>query len=470
MDATNALRRPTNPLSSIGFRLITLGTVTLTDRHGVCEPTLAKRRRKLAVLAVLALARRPVRRDRLAEMFWGDEDDARARHSLADSLSNLRRVLGPDSVATRQLEIVLSPTCPLTVDALDLIEAAERRDHARVIELYGGPFLDGMADTGSAALGRWVEGIRAELHRYWTEACAYQCLALARSRRWGVCAAIARRWFDAEPMSSDAALYLLNAIKASATTEAYAAALDEYSHMEARLERECNRALAPEVARLAASIREELAARREDVVRRAAVDVAPPATVGQRSDVPEARASSPRRRRFAASRVASLGLVVLLFVTATSFTTQREELPAPAGAFARPVVAVLDIRNIDGDSASDWLEVSVPPLIASQVARAPGVDVVAPDFVREARSAMGLDGGRVLSRQALVRVGRRVGAHWVATGGITRSANIYVLDVTVHDVFGDTTPRQFRVADASLVTLAELAAARLSSIASTSSR
>ena len=209
MEATNALRRPTNPLSSIGFRLITLGTVTLTDRHGVCEPTLARRRRKLAVLAVLALARRPVRRDRLAEMFWGDEDDARARHSLADSLSNLRGVLGPDSVATRQLEIALSPNCPLTVDALDLMEAAQRRDYARVIELYGGPFLDGMADTGSAALERWVEGIRAKLHRHWTEACAHQCLVLARSRRWEVCATIARRWFDAEPMSSDAALYLL---------------------------------------------------------------------------------------------------------------------------------------------------------------------------------------------------------------------------------------------------------------------
>ena len=51
-----------------------------------------------------------------------------------------------------------------------------------------------------------------------------------------------------------------------------------------------------------------------------------------------------------------------------------------------------------------------------------------------------------------------------------RSANIYVLDVTVHDVFGDTTPHRFRVADASLVTLADLAAARLSSFASTSSR
>lgn len=53
--------------------------------------------RKLqAVLAKLALMRgRPVPRDVLAAMFWGDRQDEQARQSVRQALSGLRRALGP---------------------------------------------------------------------------------------------------------------------------------------------------------------------------------------------------------------------------------------------------------------------------------------------------------------------------------------------------------------------------------------
>ena len=167
---------------------------------------------------------------------------------------------------------------------------------------------------------------------------------------------------------------------------------------------------------------------------------------------------------------ASLALVGLLFVIATSFTARHAEPRASAGAFARPVVAVLDVRNTNGDSGSAWLELSVPQLLASEVARAPGVDVVAPDFVREAREKMGLRSGRLLSRQDVLRFGRGIDARWVATASIERSDSVYVLDVTLHDVTGDTPPRVFRASDASLITLADLAAGKLASYAVTPDR
>src|SRR5688500_9632207 len=71
-------------------RLLTLGTLALTGAGDA--PALGPR--KLALLAYLALATRPLTRDRLAELFWGDRDDARARHSLREALSALRRALG----------------------------------------------------------------------------------------------------------------------------------------------------------------------------------------------------------------------------------------------------------------------------------------------------------------------------------------------------------------------------------------
>lgn len=257
MHSATARQTDIDTLPVSRFRLVTLGGLTLVDGRGDADPTLAKRRRKLAVLAVLALNRRPISRERLARMFWGHEDDSKARHSLADALSNLRRVLGPDSIATRQLEVSLAPTSPLTVDAFELVEAAERRDHARVVALYGGAFLES-AEAESAQFELWVERVREQLRRFWLDACSHECMALARTRRWNECAALARRWLDTDPVSADAALYLLNAIKAPGTCAAYQAALTEYHLLEQRLEREHGQSPASEVSWLAASIREQL--------------------------------------------------------------------------------------------------------------------------------------------------------------------------------------------------------------------
>ena len=57
------------------LRLTTLGRLALIGAEGDADPSLASRRRKLAVLAVLALARRPLSRDQLAEMFWGGQPE-----------------------------------------------------------------------------------------------------------------------------------------------------------------------------------------------------------------------------------------------------------------------------------------------------------------------------------------------------------------------------------------------------------
>src|SRR5690348_15567233 len=89
-----------NPLQAKHFRLLTLGRFALVSASGD-EESLSRRRRKLALLCVLALASRPYSRDVLADLFWGEEDDERARHSLSDALSHLRRLLGREAIATR---------------------------------------------------------------------------------------------------------------------------------------------------------------------------------------------------------------------------------------------------------------------------------------------------------------------------------------------------------------------------------
>jgi DNA-binding SARP family transcriptional activator len=57
------------------FRLLTLGRLTLEGEAGEDDGALARRRSKLAVLAVLAMTRRPMTRDTLIGMFWGEQDE-----------------------------------------------------------------------------------------------------------------------------------------------------------------------------------------------------------------------------------------------------------------------------------------------------------------------------------------------------------------------------------------------------------
>src|SRR5215203_6166983 len=114
------------PMSSVATRarLVTLGRLALVGSDGAEEPSLQKRRRKLAVLAVLAVEARPLSRDLLVEMFWGEQDEARARHSLSDALSHLRRVLGRDAIVVGRAEVALTLDAALEIDAVQLASAA----------------------------------------------------------------------------------------------------------------------------------------------------------------------------------------------------------------------------------------------------------------------------------------------------------------------------------------------------------
>ena len=125
-------------------RLITLGRLTLLGPDGAEDASLGTRRRKLAVLAYLALRGRPATRDHLAALFWGGKDDARAKNSLSDAISHLRRVLGRETIVTRSEEVVFVANDALSVDALELRDAVDAGDWARASALYSGPFLDGV--------------------------------------------------------------------------------------------------------------------------------------------------------------------------------------------------------------------------------------------------------------------------------------------------------------------------------------
>lgn len=285
---------------------------------------------------------------------------------------------------------------------------------------------------------------------------ANQCFALARSRKWDACAELARGWLDSDPLNADAALYLLNALKAPATVHAYQAALQAYASLERRLEREHERSPAREVRQLAASIWDKLA----EVTKRPVASPVPTQQLVERRRLEKALV------RMTSSRFAAIPFATFLFLGATSFTARNAaSLPAADAGADRPSVAVIDVRNTAGDSATAWLELGLPQMVASNIARLSGVDVVSPERVREARQALGLPRGSALTRDDVRRLGRQSGAGWVVTGGIVRGDGVYVLDVTMEKTAGDAQARPLTVTSPSLVALADQAAIELAGLA-----
>jgi TolB-like protein len=299
-------------------------------------------------------------------------------------------------------------------------------------------------------------------HHTQVDGYARECFALARTRKWDECAILARNWLDADPACVDAALYLLNALKAPATADAYRRALDEYTILERRLDRERSQSPAADVTRLAESIRENLAAIKtsrpipEPSTRTAP---APPA-----ANPADAETTSIRTRRVA-NRLVSILFAAALFLGATSFNARHAASRfVPDPSVTGPSVAFADVRNLAGDSATAWLELGLPQMVLSDISRLPGIQVVSPESVREARQALNLPRGWILSRHDIARLGARSGARWVVSGGIARGHGRYVLDMTLHDAAGRSDPRPLTVTSPSLIALADEAATQLATL------
>ena len=198
-------------LSRRYFRLRSLGELSLASVVGETETQAVVRPRHLAVLTVLALARRPVTRDSLVEMFWGGETESRARHSLSNALSGLRALLGAEAITARQDQVSLGAEALLEVDVVQFIAACELRDDARAVALYAGSFLAGVHVADAPEFETWVARERGRLERLFLELCERRLPTLMRESKWSEAASLAERWLEASPRSATAFVALLRA-------------------------------------------------------------------------------------------------------------------------------------------------------------------------------------------------------------------------------------------------------------------
>ncbi len=157
-----------------------LGTTRLLLPGGVdATPKPPKAR---ALLGYLAMHPEGARRDRIASLLWGDVPVSQARTSLRQSLSSLRRALGPEHGAglfadRDRVSLVLGD---LQVDARQLMAVdveASLPELRRALSLYRGALLEGLC-AEEAAFETWRIGEQQRVRRALdalTEAAVARC-------------------------------------------------------------------------------------------------------------------------------------------------------------------------------------------------------------------------------------------------------------------------------------------------------
>jgi DNA-binding SARP family transcriptional activator len=196
------------------LRLNTFGGLVL-QQDGRLHTGPAAQRRRLALLAVVASAgRRGVGRERLLELLWPDSEAEASRHSLYQALHAIRRSLGADDVFLGTTTLQLNSE-RIGSDVGEFLDAVEEGGHERAVRLYRGPFLEGFRLDQAPGFDEWQDGERgrrahefaAALEQLAADAAARQDHAAA-ARWW-------RRLAAAEPVSTTAALGLIEALVAA---------------------------------------------------------------------------------------------------------------------------------------------------------------------------------------------------------------------------------------------------------------
>jgi DNA-binding SARP family transcriptional activator len=112
-------------------------------------------RKATALLAHLAVSRRPRPRDALADLLWPDADLERARGALRRTLSTLRSGIGAEHVEATRDHVRLVRGDGLRVDVDEFRRLREAGDLAAAVGEYRGDLLEGFAVRDAPGFEDW---------------------------------------------------------------------------------------------------------------------------------------------------------------------------------------------------------------------------------------------------------------------------------------------------------------------------
>lgn len=148
------------------IRVVLLGGFAASGPEG--RPLAAPTRKAEALLSVLACrAGEAQPRERLTALLWGDRGDRQARHSLSQTLTALRAVVGDaiEPFLAERETLAINPGV-VSADVIDFTTLAVRDDLEslrKAAALYRGPLLEGFR-LAEAAFDEWLSQERSRFH------------------------------------------------------------------------------------------------------------------------------------------------------------------------------------------------------------------------------------------------------------------------------------------------------------------
>jgi DNA-binding SARP family transcriptional activator/tetratricopeptide (TPR) repeat protein/TolB-like protein len=367
----------------------------------------------MAILALLARAgERGLLRDKVLALLWPDSDDERASRTLTQALYALRKDLLAEDAITGAKELRFDPAL-VSSDVSEFAAAVSRGDDARAAELYGGPFLDGFHLSGAEEFARWVDRERAALAQ--DHARALESLARGELAKGNPAVAVGwwRKLAALEPLNARVTVGLMEALTAAGDR---ASAIKQAHIYEMLVEQQLELPPDREVTSLAERLRQQpeepasIVLPAEQPRSTGVVEEAPPQPAEPNVVAPVA---TTRRMRLpwavAAVIVGVIGIAIAWLYGARGLTRGV----AVSGGPSRAVVAVGRIVSYGSDSSAKEMVGPVSDLLATSLARSPGLRVLSAgrmmELMRRARAPGDTSG-------AFVDAARQAGATEVIEG------------------------------------------------------
>jgi DNA-binding SARP family transcriptional activator len=215
-----------------------------------CVGGAAAQRRRMALLALLAVSRGGMSRDKLIALLWPDADAERSRHLLSNSVYVLRQALGGEVVLAGADGLRLN-SARIRCDVSDFLDALERGEDAVAVGYCTAPFLDGFFVPRSPEFEHWVECQRERLARALGEALERLGEHAEVAHDLHAAAGWWRQLAEADPYGSRTALRLMQSLVASGEP---AAAIQHARRHEKRLRQDLDLDVSPAMTQLMAQL------------------------------------------------------------------------------------------------------------------------------------------------------------------------------------------------------------------------
>jgi serine/threonine-protein kinase len=456
------------------LRISTFGRLALDDETGPVGGV-GSWRPTLAALALLAASgEQGVPRERLLSLLWPESAPERARNSLKQLLSALRRAL-PDATIPGTTLLRLDRG-KVSCDLWDFQSAIARGDLDAAVSVYAGPFLDGFSLPGAVEFERWSEGERVrlsgELHR------ALETLAERASSAGDHRTAVAhmRRLASAEPLDSDVALRLMLTLVASGNR---AGALHHFDIHAALVQQELECEPDPAIVEYASVLRDLPRAAIAGISSRVISADAPPtravssmtrqevradtptlrlvsddADLAARTSAPDdapihvdrgAKSSAPapsrRRRRslVAASVAAGVVLGFAVFGLFSDFGKSHGGVIAESAdaSIATPSVVAVMPFSVQGSASLQHLGDGLADLLSSRLDGAGPLRSVDSRVILQAAQG---DAGRPIDQRTASALARRLSARFFVVGSVAEIAGRLRIGAYLFDRDAGTSP------------------------------